>query len=244
MSLLYWFTYLRYTITAVSAIVIITSVIFTRQPSLISNAFGLVAVLPITFLLFRLPNNKKRQLQTILILTIGSIVITILSIASQNLLALHNNYPNPTLVIPLVWCATALLTIIEPNGQCNKMLSDLWKQRIISLSFCLIPMTTILWVLFSQFVVYQAQSLSNNSQWCIKETDQSRTQPTFWISPRKMLLENTYKGTKLPYLLLAPDGKIFDHHWSFKSMNFVKNETNAFLFSLSFYKSKQLRPPC
>lgn len=60
--------------------------------------------------------------------------------------------------------------------------------------------------------------------WCLQDGTGFRTTKTVDLAPHDLLFGNRHEQIKRPYLLLHIDGRDWDHHWSFLSLNFVEHE--------------------
>lgn len=232
--------------TLIATLLVGAFTLLSRKPLIISFLIGFIALLPHLVILTRLLNQKSILSYIRLpLMIVASLFASVFVILSQSLLAMHNGYPNPLIIIPLLWSVAVALLIVEPRQYYSTNLLVKSRMKIlkfVSLSF--LPLTIMAWFLFTQFVFHQAQAIAKNENWCIRETDRTHIYSGLWLSPRKMFLENNYKGSTSPYLLLRFNGKSWSHHWSFAAMDFIENETDAFLGNLSFYKTIQKSKPC
>jgi hypothetical protein len=174
----------------------------------------------------------------------ASIGAAFLAITSQGNLALHNGYPNPLLTIPMFWILGVGLIIWLPRASPETDENDGIGYSGFVCWLGSFTLVFAVWVAFSQYVFAQSRVIAYPNENCVKETDGERHRWSLMLSPRKMFFENTYKGTTSAYLLAHDANGQFNSHWSFGSMAFIQNETSAFDYGLSFFRTEQKVPPC
>ena len=232
-----------------AVIVILSIIILTRRPELISWLIGIIASASL-FPLIKLATRRAANKDVFIFLVMFglSILLFILSVASQGLLALLNGYPSSITTIPVVWFLSAscgftlyflqVLTsyIVEKETYTTPKVVA----KALGASALLSAVTV---VFFSIYISLNARNVIG-SPLCIMETDYASSRFNLWFSPRKMLFENNYKGSTSPYLRAGTDSKNMTHHWSFRAFSFIEDETAAFSSNLSFYKSSQRQRKC
>lgn len=198
-------------------------VLVTRRFSLLDWLLGLLALLPAIVTWVYVTRDRKRP-KSSLMLALFSVGIGLVfaSIAASSPLGLLNGYPMPVAGAGIAMAGLSLLSLLVPHE-----ILDAERIAATAAAPFLLIAAPMLVVAFSFYVSMRADHFFPGNA-CMEDSHGARFDRAYWISPRRMLFDNEYKGLTIPYLLLGPDGGTAERHWSFREMDFVANESRAF----------------
>ncbi len=137
----------------------------------------------------------------------------------------HMDFPPIIISTVFFWAITAPLFLLETGHYAeNRLLSRSVQKRGFQLASFSVATALVSWWFLITLLHFQAEKQAMGRIWCLQDGTGFRTTKSVDLAPHALLFGNRHEKIKRPYLLLHIDGKGWDHHWSFLSLNFVEHE--------------------
>lgn len=229
---MFWFVVL-------AGIIALNVVLYSRVNNTAHWILGLIALGPFYMVWLACAGQKQtfpRGICALLIVISPFCFVGV--VMSQGMLAMHNGYPLPLLIVPGMWLVGAAFVIFFPfQSLFKEQRFDAYRRWALVLTGGSVVALFVMNLAFTQFVQLRAASQFGRGGYCITENNGASFQRTLWISPGKILFRNEWKGvTNAHFLAGSLDGSK-THHWSFWAMDFLENESSAFVGNPSFWRA-------